>query len=76
MDNNKKQTAVEWLVEHLIEYGFELEEHKNEIKQAKETEKEQIMNAYCEKMGMMHNEKWKEMIKEQAKQYYNETYES
>jgi predicted HTH domain antitoxin len=36
-----KQTAVEWLVEHLTEYGFDLSHHELEIDQAKEMEKEQ-----------------------------------
>jgi hypothetical protein len=36
-----KQTAVEWLVAHLIEYGFDLSAHKLEIEQAKEKENEQ-----------------------------------
>lgn len=34
-----KQTSVEWLVEHLTEYGFDLSHHELEIKQAKEMEK-------------------------------------
>jgi hypothetical protein len=36
-----KQTAVEKLVAHLIEYGFDLSAHKLEIEQAKEKENEQ-----------------------------------
>ena len=36
-----KQTAVEFLVSHLIEYGFDLSLHKIEIEQAKEIEKQQ-----------------------------------
>jgi len=36
-----KQTAVEWLVAHLTEYGFNLKSHKAEINQAKEMEKQQ-----------------------------------
>lgn len=35
------QTAVEWFVEHLTEYGFDLSHHKIEIDQAKAMEKEQ-----------------------------------
>jgi hypothetical protein len=42
----KQISAVEWLVEHLKEYGFQLEEHKNEILKAKELEKEQIVNSH------------------------------
>ena len=35
------QTAVEFLVSHLTEYGFNLKLHKIEINQAKEMEKQQ-----------------------------------
>lgn len=42
----KQISAVEWLVEHLKEYDFQLEEHKNEILKAKELEKEQIVNSH------------------------------
>lgn len=41
-----KMTAVEWLESHLIEYGFDLSLHKFEIQQAKEMEKQQIIDAY------------------------------
>jgi len=36
------KTAVEWLIEHLTEYGFDLSHHELEIEQAKEMEKQQI----------------------------------
>ena len=36
-----EQTALEFLVSHLIEYGFDLSLHKIEIEQAKEMEKQQ-----------------------------------
>lgn len=36
-----EQTAVEFLVSHLIEYGFDLSLHRIEIEQAKEMEKKQ-----------------------------------
>lgn len=55
----KQISAVEWLVEHLKEYGFQLEEHKNEIQQAKELEKEQIVNSHlagAKKMVLSINE--------------------
>ena len=35
------QTAVDFLVKHLTEYGFDLSHHKLEIEQAKEMEKQQ-----------------------------------
>ena len=61
-----KQTTVEWLEAHLIEYGFDLSLHKFEIKQAKEMEKQQIIDAY--ETG----DKYKTEIPGQ--QYYNETF--
>ncbi len=74
-----KQTAVEWLIEQL-QSNSDIRwrgTNINELgQQAKAMEKEQIIDAYCEKMGMMHDEKWAEMIKEQAEEYYNETFKS
>ena len=68
-----QQTAVEWLVEQLLIYGdkaFNKEislgqyhiKKQELIQQAKQMEKEQIMNAY-DKVSMSTPE-----------QYYNETY--
>jgi hypothetical protein len=61
-----KQTAVEWLVEHLTEYGVDLLHHEREIQQAKEMEKEQIIDA-CKQCSYSYKE---------AEQYYNETFKS
>jgi hypothetical protein len=58
-----KQTAVEWLL-YKLEI-FATEEEMNIIEQAKEMEKEQIIEAYCmgdDNIG--------------AEQYYNETFKS
>lgn len=41
-----EQTALEFLVSHLIEYGFDLSLHKIEIQQAKEMEKQQLKEMY------------------------------
>ena len=55
------KTAVEWLVERLAENGIL---HSSDIAQAKEMEKQQIIQAFCcggdGESG--------------AEQYYNETY--
>ena len=62
-----KQTAVEWLVEQLDgERHLTENEIKRVIEQAKEMEKEQIVNAYndCEWTG----------DHEDGEQYYNETF--
>ena len=44
MISTQEQTAVEWLVAHLIEYGFDLSLHKFEIQQAKEMEKQRVID--------------------------------
>ena len=66
--SNKKQTAVEWLAEQMLWNEF----HCPYLEQAKEIEKEQIMDAYssdrpllsCFEDGSAANE------------YYKETYET
>ena len=68
--SNKQQTAVEWLVEQLARKNNEFQaltfyyDHKEEIEQAKEMQKEQIIKAYENTNSMaMYGE-----------QYYNETF--
>lgn len=39
------KTAVSWLIDHMKEYGFDLSHHEREIEQAKEMEKQQIIQA-------------------------------
>jgi EAL domain-containing protein (putative c-di-GMP-specific phosphodiesterase class I) len=41
-------TSVEWLVEHLTEYGFDLSHHELEIQQAKEMERQEKIKAQIE----------------------------
>lgn len=57
-----KQTAVEWLVEDLTRLGHNFKLYKKEIEQAKEKEKQQIMDAYNNGENRS------------AELYYNETY--
>ena len=59
-----KQTAVEWLIETLTEEGFDLSLHTFETKQAKQMEKEQIIDAYNNGDNRS------------AELYYNETFKS
>jgi hypothetical protein len=67
MSNNKQQTAVEWLIEKLQESGIPLMTDEFEmIHQAKEMEKQQIINAVD---GFPLNNRNLE-----GEQYYNETY--
>lgn len=67
------KTAVEWLVDHLKEYGFDFSHHEREIEQAKEMEKQQIIEAYC--FGCKDIIENNEIFpRETSEQYYNETY--
>ena len=59
-----KQTAVEWLIEMFNITNVKLSHHTLIIEQAKEMEKEQIIDAYeTSHISMM-----------TAEQYYNETF--
>ena len=71
-----KQTAVEWLVEHLTAIGhLEIPQGSNIvtaiISEAKEMEKEQIMMAVKESWYMAKGSNFQEP---QEEQYYNKTY--
>jgi hypothetical protein len=65
MTNEKQQTAVEWL-ENNIQSDMTFMDVLGLIRQAKEMEKEQIINAYTSNSMIRTNSK--------AEQYYNETY--
>jgi hypothetical protein len=84
-----KQTAVEWLVEQLVELDKQLDgRRKNDdatvlklnptklFEQAKEMEKEQIINAYEQGIedGYWHPENGYTNQFKDAEQYYNETF--
>jgi hypothetical protein len=58
MTNNKQQTAVEWLVKE-----YHLPPNSPLVQQAKEMEKEQHLNTWCNSMNRISFNK-----------YYNETY--
>jgi len=72
-----KQSAVEWLVEQLVNDGKLIYDDYKAIEQAKEMEKEQIEDAYS-------NGRVDEQFKgtgasfyiTKAEQYYNETFKS
>jgi hypothetical protein len=57
-----KQTAVEWLVKKLNLEGYDYT-----VEQAKEMEKEQIIDAHQDGHSVTYNNYWAEL-------YYNETY--
>ena len=71
--NKMKQTAVEWLFEQVVN-RTERVYFLKELEQAKEMEKEQIIDAFVEC--------WKENMpegyecKQSAEEYYNETFKN
>jgi len=76
MTNNKQQTAVEWLFEQLPN---KLKPHlKKELQQAKEMEKEQIieadLNATIRTAKGANADVSVRRVKELGEQYYNETF--
>ena len=71
----KKKTAVEWLYEQM---PLKIQPHyKIVLEQAKQMEKEQIVNSFVEgaDIGEMFNNE-KRVFTTDAEQYYNETYKS
>jgi hypothetical protein len=70
-----KQTAVEWLEEQFEEsYSYINEIFKETIEQAKEMERQQIIDAYRE--GCFDNILDENTDKVRAEQYYNETFKN
>ena len=65
-----KQTAVEFLIQEIFGTILIGNHVLKKIKQAKEMEKEQIINAYCDGYIKPYSQ---EMITD-AEQYYNETF--
>jgi hypothetical protein len=75
--NNKKQTAVEWLVDQLEKWELYNKisfQCLKEIEQAKEMEKEQIIDAHIEGQRVFDNYQHTQWTTDQAEQYYNEIY--
>ena len=71
MSNKKQMTAVEWLIDQIEE---NIEDIPTGVKeQAKQMEKEQMINAYIAGLTpqVVYNSE-----KSQAEQYYNEIYET
>jgi hypothetical protein len=71
------KTAVEWLIEkHFGSIENCSPNFRNHIEQAKEMEKEQIMDAYWDGEANMHSQIKSGLIKITAEQYYNQTFKS
>ena len=65
----EKETAVEWFIEYFSKY-VDMNKHLEEIEQAKEMEKQQIIDAF--KRGTINEMNGIEEI--DSEQYYNETF--
>lgn len=81
--SNKKQTAVEWLMEE-ITYDNGFGERRNSyidsfdlsefFEQAKELEKEQIEDAFCDGVDDEYEHHINDKIRKNSEEYYNETF--
>ena len=65
-----KQTAVEWLYEHILLTPLDIRSINKCLEQAKEMEKQQIVEAYNTSFLLRHEPY------STAEKYYKETYES
>jgi hypothetical protein len=72
MDMNKKQTAVEWLVDKFSTQGTL---HSSDISQAKAMEKEQIEEAFANGVDDEYEYHINNQPRKNTEEYYNETYE-
>ena len=69
--SNKKQTAVEWLIEELQKRDMDVL-IRDLYNQAKEMEKEQITEGFKKGLEYWNGDEWKLI---DIEQYYKETYE-
>jgi hypothetical protein len=67
-----KQTAVEWLAEMTSKLGYV---SADILEQAKEMEKEQIIDAHIEGQRVFDKYPHTQWTNDKAEQYYNETFE-
>ena len=73
----KKQTAVEWLIYWMEQNQYFIgNDLLKLIKQAKEMEKEQIIEAHGIKENWGWKNGWNWLEQKTGEQYYNETYKS
>lgn len=70
---SSQQTAVEWLVKIYLQKG---KIDSFDIEQAKQMEKEQIVNAHIEGQRVFNEHPHTQWTNNQAEQYYKKTYEN
>lgn len=69
-----KQTAVEWLLEQF--YNDDIPFSSTLFKKAKELEKEQIEDAFCDGVDDEYEHYINGSIRKNSEQYYDETYKN
>jgi hypothetical protein len=76
MKAEKQQTAVEWLYEHILLTPLDIRSINKCLEQAKEMEKEQIINAREDGFlwGMRNTNNFYADKVIESEQYYNETF--
>jgi len=67
-----KQTAVDWFLDEILKCGYIKKLPIIEFQQAKEMEKEQMIDAWSN--GWLNDYQSDEDVKNSAEQYYNETF--
>jgi hypothetical protein len=75
----KQQTAVEWLIETFKLTNVDLSHHKLIIEQAKEMEKEKMIDAiiFSEREHYVMGECWPtQTVVDKAERYYNTTFKN
>ena len=72
-----KQTAVEWLYEHILLTPLDIRSINKCLEQAKAMEKEQIMKAFYKgRQEEQYKNLFNNHVRKSEEQYYKETYES
>ncbi len=70
-----KQTAVEYLLSYLPQIDYGNDPYYDEIiKQAKELEREQIEDAFCDGVDDEYEHHINDTIRKNSEQYYNKTF--
>jgi len=74
MENNKSVSSVEWLVNQLIKEGKLFYDDYKCIEQAKEMEKQQIIDAYRDGRSDQQSERPSRFYNRNSELYYKETF--
>lgn len=73
--SDKQQSAVEWLIEELTKNGFIFLNYQEEINQAKELFKKQIIDARTPIISFL-NQIEQQELRNESEKYFNETFKT